>query len=157
MTQNISSQSSPISRTPKLHVAQAAGLLNSQAELISTPETVICLHRGHSTSSHLLLPSITSQIHFLHPNPVSGSAFRGNQTEDSMNVLLMRVIRIVRLTFYLFFYFLAAPQCMPDLSSPNRDRTCTPCSGSLEFLTTGPAGKSSGLHFKISLQLVSRA
>ena len=52
------------------------------------------------TSSFLAsLPKSTSCTQIL----VSGSAFRGNQTEDSMKVLLMRVILMVRLTFYLFF------------------------------------------------------
>ena len=33
---------------------------------------------------------------------------------------------------FFFFYFLAAPHGMQDLSSPTRDRTHAPCSGSAE-------------------------
>ena len=40
---------------------------------------------------------------------------------------------IHQLTFVLFcFLVLAAPRGTWDVSSPTRNRTCTPCSGSLE-------------------------
>ena len=45
-----------------------------------------------------------------------------------------------------FFFFLAAPHGMWDLSSQTRDRTRAPCSGST-VLTTGPPGKSPMLNF----------
>ena len=35
-------------------------------------------------------------------------------------------------TVILFIYFLAAPHCMQDLSSPTRDQTYAPCSGSMK-------------------------
>ena len=41
-----------------------------------------------------------------------------------------------------FFFFLASPLIMQDLSFPTRDQTHTPCIGSSEFLTTGRSGKS---------------
>ena len=42
--------------------------------------------------------------------------------------------RATHSSFYLFktIYFLAVPHGMWDLSSPIRDRTCAPCSGSAE-------------------------
>ena len=42
---------------------------------------------------------------------------------------------------FIIFYFLAAPRGMWNLSSPTRDGTRAPCSGSA-VLTTGPPGKS---------------
>ena len=46
--------------------------------------------------------------------------------------------------------FLAVPSGMWDLSSPTRDQTHVPCSGSAWFLTTGLQGKSSR-HFDFNL------
>ena len=47
-----------------------------------------------------------------------------------------------RIFSFLFFFFLASPVGMQDLSFPTRDQTRAPCIGSSEFLTTGRSGKS---------------
>ena len=39
---------------------------------------------------------------------------------------------LMLLLFFMSFFFLAAHHGMRDLSSPTRDQTCTPCSGSME-------------------------
>ena len=52
--------------------------------------------------------------------------------------------RVLRLTFqglFFFFFFLAIPWGLQDLSSLTRDVICAPCSGS-RVLTTGPPGNA---------------
>ena len=55
----------------------------------------------------------------------------------------------VFLIFNLFFIliFLAVPHGMQALTSPTRNRTRAPCSGSVESLTTGPLGNSQFFSF----------
>ena len=51
-----------------------------------------------------------------------------------MNVLLsvFLFVSVGLFVCFVFWVFLAAPHGMQDLSSPIRDRTCAPCSGSME-------------------------
>ena len=59
------------------------------------------------------------------------------------------------LKFFCFFFFFFFLLCgMWDLSSPNRDGTCAPCSGST-VLTTKPQGKSLRLFLILSLSDIS--
>lgn len=50
--------------------------------------------------------------------------------------------------FHLNFFFWATLHDMWDLSSPTRNRTCAPCSGST-VLTTGLPGKAPPYFFKL--------
>ena len=61
------------------------------------------------------------------------------------NVYWKYFIEEVLKVFILFFWGGGGmPHSMQDLPKPGRtrNRTCAPCSGSAEFLTAGPPGKS---------------
>ena len=67
--------------------------------------------------------------------PVPQSLFSWHSSSSVLLFILF--ISFIFLSFkkkllYFFFYFLAMPQGRWDLSSPTGNRTCTPCSGSLE-------------------------
>ena len=66
-------------------------------------------------------------------------------------IIVIVIFNIVFQPFYNFyffnnFYFFGHTMCMWDLSSPIRDQTCTPCTGSA-VLTTGLPGKSLFFNF----------
>ena len=46
-----------------------------------------------------------------------------------------------------YFFFLAMPHGMWDLSSPTRDRTCAPCSGSMKSQPLDGQGSPTSVHF----------
>ena len=51
---------------------------------------------------------------------------------------LSSIIELIYVSLFILFYFiLAAPYSMWDLSSPTRDWTCTPCIGSVEWKSPG--------------------
>ena len=53
--------------------------------------------------------------------------------QDSITARFHCFLKYLFIDFiYLFIYFLALPHSMLDLSSPTRDRTLAPCSGSTE-------------------------
>ena len=50
------------------------------------------------------------------------------------------VTTFAKFTTHFFFFFLATPHGMQDLSSPTRDRNCAPLRWKQRALTTEPAG-----------------
>ena len=56
-------------------------------------------------------------------------------------IMFFTSVKSLLIALNFFFFFLAVPSSMQDLSPPTRNQTCVPCIGSTVF-TTRPPGKS---------------
>ena len=116
---------------------------------------------NHPLSLFLLLPFL-SQVTMISPESVltslppfitrPTSLFLKFQPESSFKGQTWDVIFLLK-TLQFFFFFLAVPCGLQDLSSPIRDRTCVPCIGSTESYSLDHQGSPQMFFLALRIKL----
>lgn len=97
-----------------------------------TAPNVICPDRPIASEYHFFLLSWSLYFQCCLPLPRFVWVFG-----DKHSIVYLNQLYLFSMKFY-FFCFLAVPHGMRNLSSPTRNWSHVPCSGSAKDLTTGP-------------------